>query len=63
MGTIVFCASEAAPYAKVGGLGDVVGSLPKALAGLGLKPVIVLPRYGFINTDEFHLKSYPFIST
>jgi starch synthase len=42
-------ASEAAPFAKTGGLADVVGSLPAALAGLGHQVAVVLPRYGSID--------------
>jgi starch synthase len=38
-------ASEAAPWAKTGGLGDVVGALPGALEELGHDTTIVLPRY------------------
>lgn len=52
MGKILFCTAEAAPFAKVGGLGDVAGSLPKALEVLGLEPVVVMPRYGFIPTED-----------
>lgn len=52
LGTIVFCTAEAAPFAKVGGLGDVAGSLPKALAEAGLAPVVVMPRYGFIEKAD-----------
>ena len=43
-------ASEAAPFAKTGGLADVVGSLPAALAALGHQVAVVLPRYGSIDT-------------
>jgi starch synthase len=38
-------ASEATPYAKSGGLADVAGSLPKALARLGHDVTVVVPRY------------------
>ena len=41
--------SEAAPLAKTGGLADVVGALPAALAALGDQVAVVLPRYGFID--------------
>ncbi len=42
---VLIAASEAAPLATAGGLGDVVGSLPLALAELGCKVSVVLPAY------------------
>jgi starch synthase len=47
---IVMFAVEAAPYAKVGGLGDVVGALPGALGKAGVKTTIVIPAYRAIDT-------------
>lgn len=38
-------AAEMEPYAKAGGLADVIGSLPKALAGLGNHVSVLLPGY------------------
>ena len=42
---IVFVASESVPYSKTGGLADVVGALPKALASLGHEVEVFVPRY------------------
>ncbi len=42
---ILFIASEAQPFAKSGGLADVAGSLPPALARLGWNVTVALPRY------------------
>ncbi|KAI5657660.1 hypothetical protein M9H77_26453 [Catharanthus roseus] len=42
---IVFVTSEAAPYSKTGGLGDVCGSLPIALAARGHRVMVVSPKY------------------
>ncbi|KAE9464723.1 hypothetical protein C3L33_03360, partial [Rhododendron williamsianum] len=43
--SIVFVTAEAAPYSKTGGLGDVCGSLPTALAARGHRVMVVSPRY------------------
>src|SRR5882762_10301767 len=42
---IAFAASEGVPYSKTGGLADVVGALPRALAALGHQVSVYLPRY------------------
>jgi starch synthase len=46
---ILMVASEAAPFAKTGGLADVVGALPAALARLGHAVDVVIPRYRGID--------------
>lgn len=43
--SIVFVTAEVAPYSKTGGLGDVCGSLPIALAARGHRVMVVSPRY------------------
>ncbi|HJS56959.1 MAG TPA: glycogen synthase GlgA [Vicinamibacteria bacterium] len=45
---VVYVTSEYVPYAKTGGLGDVGAALPKALARLGHRVTVFLPRYGGI---------------
>jgi starch synthase len=42
---IIFAASEGVPFSKTGGLADVVGALPRALAALGHQVSVYLPRY------------------
>ncbi len=46
---ILFLSAEVTPIAKVGGLGDVAGALPKELKTLGIDVRICLPFYGFID--------------
>ncbi|HEX3725197.1 MAG TPA: glycogen synthase GlgA [Pirellulales bacterium] len=42
---ILLATSEAVPFAKTGGLADVCGALPAALADLGHEPVVIMPAY------------------
>ena len=42
---LLYLASECAPFIKTGGLADVIGAVPKALAALGLRSRILLPAY------------------
>ncbi len=49
---VLMVASEAAPYAKTGGLGDVVGALPRALAARGVEAAVVVPRYRSISISR-----------
>jgi starch synthase len=55
---ILFVAAEAAPIAKVGGMGDVVGALPKVLRQLGHDVRIFLPYYGSLN-KKMEIPSQP----
>ncbi|WP_163195784.1 glycogen synthase GlgA [Clostridium thermarum] len=45
---VLFAASEAHPFIKVGGLGDVAYALPKALRKLGIDARVIVPKYGTI---------------
>src|SRR5262245_33260138 len=49
---ILMVTSEVAPYAKTGGLADVAGALPRALARLGHELDVVMPRYRGITAGE-----------
>ncbi|MFO8034696.1 MAG: glycogen/starch synthase [Candidatus Bipolaricaulota bacterium] len=42
---VLMVGAEVAPVAKVGGLGDVLGALPRALADLGIEVAVAMPCY------------------
>ena len=56
---IVFVASECVPFSKTGGLADVVGALPKALAETSQPVEVILPRYRMTKPGSVlpHLQS------
>ena len=51
---VLFVAAEVAPFSKTGGLGDVTGALPRALAARGHRVLVFTPRHGVIDPGEFH---------
>ncbi|WP_371372311.1 glycogen synthase GlgA [Sporomusa aerivorans] len=57
---VLFAASEAAPFVKTGGLGDVIASLPKELRRQGVDARVIIPKYGLIAdkfTNQFWAKA------
>jgi starch synthase len=53
---ILYAASEVAPFAKTGGLADVAGALPAALARLGHEVKVVAPKYGMVEEKRWRLR-------
>ena len=52
---ILFVASECEPFAKTGGLADVVGALPKALHALGLDVRVIMPLYAGMPWSDLEI--------
>ncbi len=55
---ILFVSAEVAPIAKVGGMGDVVGALPKVLRAMGHDVRIFMPYYGVL-VDKLEIPTEP----
>src|SRR5689334_12619013 len=53
---VLILAAEIVPFAKVGGLADIVGALPKALQAFGHDVRLVMPRYRQVDSQHFHLE-------
>lgn len=53
---ILITASEVYPFAKTGGLADVVGALPKELKKMGHDVRVVMPKYNSIDEQKYGLK-------
>ena len=56
---VVLVGVEAFPYAKVGGLGDVLGALPRALSAAGADVTLILPRYRQVDAERLGLERVP----
>ncbi len=56
---ILFLTAEAAPFAKTGGLGDIGGSLPKALRAMGHDVRVFMPAYRNIESGYPGVSSMP----
>lgn len=54
--TVVIAASEAAPFAKTGGLADVAGALPVALKHLGCRVIVFMPYYREVGEKGFDIE-------
>ena len=54
---VIHLSAECYPIAKVGGLGDVVGALPKYQQLAGLTAIVVLPYYDrkFVRENDFEV--------
>ncbi len=52
---VYLAASEMYPFSKTGGLGDVMGALPPALARMGVPTTVFTPYYGTLRTARFDL--------
>ena len=53
---ILFVSSEVVPFSKTGGLADVSGSLPRALASLGCDVRVVTPLYKCVSKSGFDIE-------
>ncbi|MCX8130017.1 MAG: glycogen synthase GlgA [Clostridia bacterium] len=56
---ILFVSAEVAPFAKTGGLADVAGSLPQALAAMGNDVRVAMPRYKSIDCKMSYVTDFP----
>jgi len=54
---VLFVASEAVPLVKTGGLADVIGSLPEAIARCGVDARVMLPRYATLEATHLAIES------
>ncbi len=55
---VLIVSTEVNPYAKAGGLGDVIGTLPKVLRHKGIDARVVLPKYRTIRSELLENVSY-----
>ena len=49
---VLYIASESCPFAKTGGLGEIIGTLPRVLRSQDIDVRVVLPKYGSIASEH-----------
>lgn len=64
---VLYAVSEAAPFCKTGGLGDIAGSLPQALSASGIETAVIMPLYQTVwerysGELEFIVSDYTYLS-
>ncbi len=52
---VLLVASEVSPIVKLGGLGDVIGALPKALQEIGVNIDVIVPFYPSVKTENLNM--------
>jgi len=57
---ILLASAEVSPFAKAGGLADMTGTLPIEWSKFGQNPIVVMPKYGFIDTFKYGIKPTDF---
>src|SRR3989441_1418307 len=55
---VLMVAAECVPFAKVGGLADVLGALPQALEKLGVSVRVVIPRHRVVDPHKFGFEPF-----
>src|SRR5690242_2791888 len=60
---LLMVATEAVPFAKEGGVADVIGSLPRELAKLGHEVRIFMPRYGSVDAARLGIEPAGFVGS
>ena len=55
---VLFASAEAVPFAKVGGLADVLGSLPAAIRRNDVDARVVIPCYGLISQQQHRIRLF-----
>ena len=58
---VLFIAAEAAPFIKTGGLGDVIGALPKYMKKEGVDARVVMPLYSKIDRQKYNINFSKYI--
>lgn len=53
---ILLASAEVTPFAKAGGLADIAGTLPLEWKKQGQNPIVVMPKYSFIDTEKYNIK-------